>query len=52
MWKLVPETKGRTLEQMEKLWLKAGQKIKLASGPRTSMTLGEFSQQNIPLDET
>ncbi len=22
MWKLVPETKGRTLEQMEKLWLK------------------------------
>jgi len=20
MWKLVPETKGRTLEQMEKLW--------------------------------
>lgn len=26
MWKLVPETKGRTLEQMEKLWLKSGVK--------------------------
>ena len=26
MWKLVPETKGRTLEQMEKLWLKPGDK--------------------------
>jgi SP family xylose:H+ symportor-like MFS transporter len=25
MWKYVPETKGRTLEQMEKLWQKAGQ---------------------------
>jgi SP family xylose:H+ symportor-like MFS transporter len=24
MWKFVPETKGRTLEQMEKLWHKAG----------------------------
>jgi SP family xylose:H+ symportor-like MFS transporter len=24
MWKFVPETKGRTLEQMEKLWSKAG----------------------------
>jgi SP family xylose:H+ symportor-like MFS transporter len=24
MWKLVPETKGRTLEQMEKLWRKPG----------------------------
>jgi SP family xylose:H+ symportor-like MFS transporter len=22
MWKFVPETKGRTLEQMEKLWSK------------------------------
>jgi SP family xylose:H+ symportor-like MFS transporter len=26
MWKLVPETKGRTLEEMEKLWLKPGHK--------------------------
>ncbi len=26
MWKFVPETKGRTLEQMEKLWLKPGGK--------------------------
>jgi SP family xylose:H+ symportor-like MFS transporter len=24
MWRLVPETKGRTLEQMESVWLKAG----------------------------
>jgi SP family xylose:H+ symportor-like MFS transporter len=24
MWKLVPETKGRSLEEMEKLWLKPG----------------------------
>jgi SP family xylose:H+ symportor-like MFS transporter len=22
MWKYVPETKGKTLEQMEKLWMK------------------------------
>jgi len=22
MWKLVPETKGKTLEEMEKLWKK------------------------------
>ena len=27
MWKLVPETKGRTLEQMEALWLTHGKKI-------------------------
>ena len=26
MWLLVPETKGRTLEQMEKLWFKPGKK--------------------------
>jgi SP family xylose:H+ symportor-like MFS transporter len=26
MWKLVPETKGRTLEQMESLWLTPGKK--------------------------
>jgi SP family xylose:H+ symportor-like MFS transporter len=26
MWKLVPETKGRTLEQMESLWLEHGKK--------------------------
>jgi SP family xylose:H+ symportor-like MFS transporter len=26
MWKLVPETKGRTLEQMEALWLTHGKK--------------------------
>lgn len=26
MWKLVPETKGRTLEQMEALWLSHGKK--------------------------
>jgi SP family xylose:H+ symportor-like MFS transporter len=26
MWRFVPETKGRTLEQMEKLWSKAGTK--------------------------
>ena len=26
MWKLVPETKGRTLEQMEALWLAPGKK--------------------------
>jgi SP family xylose:H+ symportor-like MFS transporter len=26
MWKLVPETKGRSLEQMQKLWSKPGQK--------------------------
>lgn len=25
IWKFVPETKGRTLEQIEKLWLKQGQ---------------------------
>ncbi|HEY1257240.1 MAG TPA: D-xylose transporter XylE [Terracidiphilus sp.] len=27
MWRFVPETKGRTLEQMEKLWHKAGKKL-------------------------
>ena len=27
MWKLVPETKGRTLEQMEAIWLSHGKKI-------------------------
>ena len=26
MWKMVPETKGRTLEQMEALWLGHGKK--------------------------
>jgi hypothetical protein len=26
MWKWVPETKGRTLEQMESLWLTHGKK--------------------------
>ncbi len=30
MWRFVPETKGRTLEQMEKLWHKAGKKLPLA----------------------
>jgi SP family xylose:H+ symportor-like MFS transporter len=25
MWKLVPETKGKTLEQIESLWKKPGQ---------------------------
>jgi SP family xylose:H+ symportor-like MFS transporter len=31
MWKLVPETKGRTLEQMEKLWLQPGKDKPAAS---------------------
>ncbi|MGP8226226.1 MAG: D-xylose transporter XylE [Terracidiphilus sp.] len=30
MWRFVPETKGRSLEQMEKLWHKAGQEAPLA----------------------
>jgi SP family xylose:H+ symportor-like MFS transporter len=30
MWRFVPETKGRSLEQMEKLWHKAGEEAPLA----------------------
>jgi SP family xylose:H+ symportor-like MFS transporter len=30
MWRFVPETKGRSLEQMEKLWHKAGKESSLA----------------------
>jgi MFS transporter, SP family, xylose:H+ symportor len=30
MWKLVPETKGRTLEQMESIWLAGGEKLPAA----------------------
>jgi SP family xylose:H+ symportor-like MFS transporter len=30
MWRFVPETKGRTLEKMEKLWHKAGKEAPLA----------------------
>jgi SP family xylose:H+ symportor-like MFS transporter len=30
MWRFVPETKGRSLEQMEKLWHKAGKEAPLA----------------------
>lgn len=30
MWRLVPETKGRTLEQMESIWLAGGEKLPAA----------------------
>jgi hypothetical protein len=39
VWKLVPETKGRSLEQMEALWLGNGGKTSAQFPPSTDFGL-------------